>query len=138
MGYFLFRGIIYAYYNFFIVFRLAHCVKISYLKEEITFENAIAQALVSNGYEPYFYVHYNNEKHRNDIEIDFLISNKSKTRYRIFPIEVKSTDRYSTTSLERFIEKYENRIGQAYVIHTKNLRVADKILYIPAYMTNCL
>ena len=108
------------------------------INEGMIFENAIAQALVSNGYEPYFYVHYNKEKHRNDIEIDFLISNKSKTRYRIFPIEVKSTDKYNVTSLERFCEKFESRIGQAYVIHTKNLRVTDKIIYIPAYMTMCI
>lgn len=108
------------------------------INEGMIFENAIAQALVCNDYEPYFYIHYHKEKHRNDIEIDFLISNKSKTRYRIFPIEVKSTDKYSTTSLERFIEKFESRIGQAYVIHTKNLRMSDKIVYIPAYMTMCL
>lgn len=108
------------------------------VNEGMIFENAVVQALVCKGYDPYFYVHYNKDKHRNDIEIDFLISNKSKTRYRIFPIEVKSTDKYSTTSLERFIEKYESRIGQAYVIHTKNLRVTDKIIYIPAYMTMCL
>lgn len=108
------------------------------INEGMIFENAVAQALVSNGYKPFFYTHYNSEKHRNDIEIDFLISNKSKTRYKVYPIEVKSTDRYSTTSLERFIDKFESRIGQAYVIHTKNLKVTDKIVYIPAYMTMCL
>lgn len=108
------------------------------INEGMIFENAVAQALVCNGYKPYFYTHYNKEKHRNDIEIDFLISNKSKTRFRIFPIEVKSTERYTVTSLERFIEKFKNRIGQAYVIHTKNLRVTDDIIYLPAYMTMCL
>lgn len=108
------------------------------VNEGMIFENAVAQALVCNGYKPYFYTHYNREKHRNDIEIDFLISNKSKTRYKIFPIEVKSTDKYSTVSLERFIEKFETRIGQGYVIHTKNLRVTEKIIYLPAYMTMCL
>lgn len=108
------------------------------INEGMIFENAVAQALVCNGYKPYFYTHYNKEKHRNDIEIDFLISNKSKTRFRIFPIEVKSTERYNITSLERFIEKFNARIGQAYVIHTKNLRVTDKIIYVPAYMTMCL
>ena len=36
------------------------------------------------------------------------------------------------------IEKFNARIGQAYVIHTKNLRVTDKIIYVPAYMTMCL
>lgn len=108
------------------------------INEGMIFENAVAQALVCNGYKPYFYTHYNREKHRNDIEIDFLISNKSKTRYRIFPIEVKSTDTYSITSMNRFIEKFESRIGQAYVIHTKNLKVTEKIIFIPAYMTMCL
>ena len=32
----------------------------------------------------------------NDIEIDFLISNNSKLKYKMFPIEVKSGKRYTT------------------------------------------
>jgi len=79
--------------------------------------------------------HYNPEKHRNDIEIDFIISNKSKTNYKLFPIEVKSTSRYTTVSLERFITKYHERISQAYIIHPGNLVVTDKIIRIPVYMT---
>ena len=102
------------------------------------FENAIAQELTSKGHKLFFYTKYNDEKHRNDIEIDFLISNKSKTRYRVSPIEVKSTDRYSTKSLERFVERYRERIGRAYVIHTKNLKATDDIFYLPAYMVMCL
>lgn len=108
------------------------------INEGMVFENAIMQALVCNGYKPFFYTHYSVEKHRNDIEIDFLISNKSKTRYKVYPIEVKSSERYSITSLRRFMEKFESRIGQAYVIDTKNLRRKDDIVYIPAYMAMCL
>lgn len=108
------------------------------INEGMFFENAIAQELVSNGHRLFFYTRYNNDKHRNDIEIDFLISNKSKLRYKIFPIEVKSTERYSTKSLERFMEKFSERIDTAYVIHTKNLKVTENICYIPAYMTMCL
>lgn len=108
------------------------------INEGMIFENAVMQALVCNGYTPFFYTHYNAEKHRNDIEIDFLISNKSKTKYKIYPIEVKSTEKYRTTSLEKFMEKYKNRIGQAYVIDTKNYRARNGIVYIPAYMTMCL
>ena len=108
------------------------------VNEGMFFENAIAQELTAKGHKLFFYTHYNEEKHRNDIEIDFLISNKSKTKYKIFPIEVKSTDRYSTVSLERFIEKYKERIGMAYVVHPKNLKVTENILYIPAYMAMCL
>lgn len=108
------------------------------VNEGMFFENAIAQELTSKGHKLFFYTRYNEEKHRNDIEIDFLIANKSKTRYRVSPIEVKSTDRYSITSLERFIDRYRERIGKAYVIHTKNLKVTDDILYLPAYMVMCL
>ena len=53
------------------------------------YENAIAQMLVANGHKLYFYTHYNADKHRNDIEIDFVISNNSKLKYKMFPIEVK-------------------------------------------------
>ncbi|MCD7709266.1 MAG: DUF4143 domain-containing protein, partial [Clostridiales bacterium] len=93
--------------------------------------NAVMQELTSSGYRPYFYTRYNTEKHRNDIEIDFLISNRSKTNCRIFPIEVKSTDRYSVKSLERFLDVFGRRVGQAYVIHTKNLRTTERIKYLP-------
>jgi hypothetical protein len=108
------------------------------INEGMIFENIVSQCLVSCGYSLYFYTRYNKEKRRNDIEIDFIISNGSKTKPKIFPIEVKSSKKYSITSLERFIEIYKDRIGQAYVIHTKNLSVKDNILYIPAYMTFCL
>ncbi len=108
------------------------------INEGMLFENAIAQCLTANGYRLFFYTRYNEEKHRNDIEIDFLISNGSKTKPKIFPIEVKSGKRYSTTSLERFIGLYGQRIGQAYVIHPKNLQVTDRIVYLPSYMTICL
>lgn len=108
------------------------------INEGMIFENAVMQALVCNGYKPFFYTHYNAEKHRNDIEIDFLISNKSKTRYKIYPIEVKSAERYKITSLQRFMQRFQDRIGHAYVINTKNLHKEDNILFIPAYMAICL
>lgn len=108
------------------------------LNEGMLYENAIAQMLVGNGHKLYFYTHYNAKKHRNDIEIDFIISNNSKLKFKIFPIEVKSTKKYSTISLKKFIEKFQDRIGEAYVIHPKNLIVQDNIISIPPYMTFCL
>ena len=106
--------------------------------EGMLFENAIAQELVANGYPLFFYTHYNDEKHRNDIEIDFIISNGSKIKPKIFPIEVKSGKKYTTKSLENFMNKYQSRIGQGYIIHTKNLCKKGNILCIPSYMTFCL
>ena len=108
------------------------------INEGMLYENIIAQMLVSNGHKLYFYTHYNNQKRRNDIEIDFIISNNNKLKYKIYPIEVKSTKKYSIASLERFKEKYSSRIGECYVIHPKNLSVKDGITYLPAYMAMCL
>lgn len=102
------------------------------------FENAIAQCLVANGYKLFFYTHYSEEKHRNDIEIDFLISNGSITKPKIYPIEVKSGNRYKTESLQKFINQYKRRIGIAYIIHPKNLSVKGDIICIPSYMAMCL
>ena len=105
------------------------------INEGMLFENAIAQCLTANGYKLYFYTHYNKEKHRSDMEIDFIISNGSKTKPKIFPIEVKSGKRYETKSLNKFIDIYHQRIGEAYVIHTKNLEIKDRVICLPSYMT---
>ena len=108
------------------------------MNEGMLYENAIAQMLTASGHKLYFYTHYSEEKHRNDIEIDFIISNNSKLKYKIYPIEVKSGKRYSTASLLKFREKYKQRIGMSYVIHPRNLVMKDGVLCIPPYMTICL
>jgi len=108
------------------------------INEGMFFENLVMQMLTAAGHKPFFYLRYNKEKHRNDIEIDFIISNKSKLNFKIFPIEVKSNLHYTTVSLERFCDTFKKRIGEAFVIHPKNLSQKNGITYIPAYMTFCL
>lgn len=108
------------------------------VNEGMLYENAIAQMLTANGHKLYFYTHYSDEKHRNDIEIDFIISNNSKLKYKMYPIEVKSGKRYTVNSLLKFKEKFSARIGECYIIHPKNLQVKDGIICIPPYMTMCL
>lgn len=108
------------------------------LNEGMLYENVIAQMLVANGHRLFFYTHYNEEKRRNDIEIDFILSNNSKTKYKMYPIEVKSSTRYTTASLLKFKEKYKQRIGGCFIIHPRNLIIKDDILCIPPYMTFCL
>ena len=108
------------------------------INEGMLYENVIAQMLNANGHRLYFYTHYSEEKHRNDIEIDFLISNNSKLKYKLFPIEVKSGKTYTTKSLLKFKEKFKSRIGECYIIHPKNLSIKDDIICIPPYMTMCL
>ena len=108
------------------------------MNEGMLYENMVAQMLTANGHKLYFYTHYSEEKHRNDIEIDFLLSNNSKLKYKLYPIEVKSGKRYTTKSLMRFKEKYKERIGECYIIHPRNLTIKDDIVCIPPYMVICL
>lgn len=65
------------------------------------------------------------------IETGSLISIKEN-------VKDKSGKKYTTTSLNRFREKYKTRIGESYIIHPRNLIIKDNIVCIPAYMTFCL
>ena len=102
------------------------------------YENCISQILTAFGHKLFFYTRFNQEKHRNDIEIDFLISNKSRTNFSIFPIEVKSSKNYSKISLDKFREIFQKRIGFSYIIHPKNFVEEENIARIPPYMLFCL
>lgn len=108
------------------------------INEGMIFENAIAQCLSVKYNQLYFYTHYNKTSKKNDMEIDFIISNGNKLNAKIIPIEVKSSKNYTTKSLDAFINKYSKRIYKSYIIHTKNYKETDKIVYIPAYMTFCI
>ncbi len=103
------------------------------------FENVVAQMLVANGHKLYFYTRYSSEKHRNDIEIDFLLTTGNKISQKLIPIEVKSSKSYKTESLDTFNKVYGNRIDVSYIIHPKNLAIReDGVICIPVYMTFCL
>lgn len=104
------------------------------LNEGMLYENVISQMISAKGRKLYFYTRYSEEKHRNDIEIDFLLSNESKTNFRVFPIEVKSSKNYTTTSLGRFRECFGKKISTQYIIHPKNLSIENEIIKIPPYM----
>lgn len=115
------------------LYRLIMNDKLS-LNEGMIYENAISQMISAKGRKLYFYTKYSEEKHRNDIEIDFLLSNDSKMNFKVFPLEVKSSKNYTTTSLGRFKELFGKRIDMSYIIHPKNLAIDEGIVKIPPYM----
>ena len=93
------------------------------------YENVVAQMLTANGYELFYYT-FQNEKTRRNYEIDFLLSRKNK----ICPIEVKSSGYKTHASLDKFSEKYSDRILDKYLIYTKDLQKDKDILMLPVYM----
>lgn len=104
------------------------------INKGMLYENVIAQMITSMGKKLYFYTRYNIDKHRNDIEIDFLLSNDSKVNFKIIPIEIKSSKNYTTTSLVKFKEVYKKRIETSYIIHPKQFKMTDNEICIPPYM----
>lgn len=98
-------------------------------------ENIIAQMLTANGHKLYFYSNPDRDDKESRMELDFLLpKSKITSKHNIDFIEVKSSTRYSLTSLEKAIKKYAEELNQAIVLHTGNLSVDDKILYLPVYM----
>lgn len=103
------------------------------LNNGMIFENIVAQMLTASGKKLFFYSNLDRENSKNTMEIDFLIPDKSKIK--ISPIEVKSGKYYTTASLDKFSLKYKNRLGRKYLIHVKDLKINNDIVYLPVYLT---
>ncbi|MDR0783894.1 MAG: ATP-binding protein [Propionibacteriaceae bacterium] len=101
------------------------------LNEGMLVENLVAQMLKASGRKLWFFSRYG-ERSEDRLEIDFLISAGLPTR--VTPIEVKSTKRYTTTSLEKFRGKFGSRVGKEYLLHVGQLKVEGKRTYLPLYM----
>lgn len=67
-------------------------------------------------------------------EVDFLLSCGSK----ICPIEVKSSGYKTHASLDAFCTKYSSRVGERYLIYTKDLRKDGNVWLLPIYMAGLL
>lgn len=106
------------------------------VNEGMLVENIVAQMLKAAGHQLYFFSQSDRDDAENRMEIDFLISkSKNTNRHNISPIEVKSGDRYTLTSIKKCMAKYGQYLSTAYVLHDKDLRVDGDIVYLPLYMT---
>ncbi len=98
-------------------------------------ENAVAQMLRASGHKLYFYANPSRGDAASRMEIDFLIAKAAVTnRHNISPIEVKSSTRYTLSSLRKFMKKYPAQLHTPYVVHPADLKVEEGITFIPLYM----
>ena len=105
------------------------------INEGMLIENAVAQMLVSQGVELFFYARYDKKDAKNRMEIDFLLPDAQITRKKhVSAVEVKSENDYTTSSLDKFRRKFGRSISAAYVVHPGDVRQQDGILYMPIYM----
>lgn len=96
------------------------------------YENLIAQMLVASGNRLFYHTWKKDEKHY--YEIDFLLSRGAK----LCPVEVKSSGYKAHASLDAFCDKYSARVGNRYLIYTKDLTKDNGTTLLPAYMTPLL
>ena len=109
------------------------------VNEGMLVENIVAQMLRAAGHKLYFFSKPSAKEVEDRMEIDFLISKPTVTsRHNISPIEVKSGKKYTLTSLTKCINKYGKQLDTPYVLHDKDLKIEDRIVYLPLYMTPLL
>lgn len=93
------------------------------------YENLVAQMLTASGNKLFYYTWPKDEKH--NYEIDFLLSRGAK----IYPIEVKSSGYRTHASLDDFCLKFSSRIGNRYLVYTKDMGKDGQTFLVPVYMT---
>lgn len=93
------------------------------------YENVVAQMLATAGNKLFYYTWAKDEKH--NYEIDFLLSKGNK----LVPIEVKSSGYTTHKSLDVFCKKFSSRIGQRYLLYTKDVQKQEETLLLPIYLT---
>ncbi|MCQ2202239.1 MAG: AAA family ATPase [Bacteroidales bacterium] len=101
-------------------------------------ENLVAQMLRTAGHKLYFFSSYSKTESEERMEIDFLVPKAViSNRHNIHPIEVKSSPRYTLTSIVRFAKKFDSYVAEPIVLHTSDVKVEDGVIYLPLYM-GCL
>ena len=111
------------------------------INEGMFAENAVAQQFVASGRQLFFYSRRDDAARENTMEVDFLISkgyDNAAGRMRVSPVEVKSTKRYGTRSLEKFKAKFGSRVGTQYVLHPKPMSDEGDLVRLPLYMAHLL
>jgi len=73
------------------------------------------------------------------MEIDFMIGKANVTsRHNIVPIEVKSSNRFTTSSLDKCRKRFAEQVTDPIVLYTGDVERKDSVSYLPIYMTGLL
>lgn len=106
------------------------------VNEGMIVENIVAQMLAANGHKLYFYSNSSRGNASERMEIDFLTAkSKLTSRHNITPIEVKSSQRYTLSSLRKCMDKFGPYLTTPIVLHGADLKEENGILFLPLYMT---
>ena len=94
------------------------------------YENIVAQMLTAAGNKLFYYT-WPTESGKHNYEVDFLLSRGAK----LWPLEVKSSGYKTHASLDAFCEKFSARVGDRFLVYTKDLCKDGAATLLPAMMT---
>lgn len=93
------------------------------------YENVVAQEIAAKKRELFYYT-WEKKNSNHYYEVDFLISNKTKT----YPIEVKSSAMGKHESLLEFKNKYSKSCDKCYILSQKEIKKEGNIINLPIYL----
>jgi hypothetical protein len=94
------------------------------------YESLLAQIFVSNGHQPYYHIFTKqNAQTKTYYQIDFMFESGEKINI----VEVKSSKRFTTSSLDLFVSKYKDVRFNSFVISPRVQTKKEKYTYIPVY-----
>ena len=104
------------------------------VNEGMLTENIVAQMIKAAGHELFFYSRSDKNNRANNMEIDFLI----KRGRKISPVEVKSSSYKTHSSLNKFMDKFDTRLGDRFILYGKDYMEKDGVIHYPLYMAGLL
>lgn len=97
------------------------------------YENVVAQMLTAAGNKLFYYT-WPTESGKHNYEVDFLLSRGAK----LWPMEVKSSGYKTHASLDAFCEKFSDRVGERFLVFTKDLRKDGPTTLLPVVMAGLM
>lgn len=93
------------------------------------YENVVAQIIASANNDLFFHT-WKDKNSVHSYEIDFLFSNKDK----LIPIEVKSSGKRNHNSINKFVNKYANRISRRILFSQDDISHDGMLELLPVYL----
>ena len=105
-----------------------------HVNEGMIVENAIAQAIRSNGERLYYYKKVDKQTKKTVMELDFLL----RRDRHVAVVEVKSGASKTIESLDKLRQAFPKKIGKYYVLHGGDIKKEGEIIYLPYYFASLI
>lgn len=84
-------------------------------------KSTLAERFAKEQYKSYILIDFNLAL--KSVKDSFLLSTESKTRFRVSPVEVKSSKNYTTASFQAFKAAFSKRVGRSIIVHSKSMEL---------------